>query len=240
MRVKSLLAAGALVLGLAAVPAVEAQAPQYDKVVVNLPYTVTVGDHVLQPGPYVIRQLDSPGAGGATRTLLIYSNDGRQFETSALTIPALDPLAADDTKVVLHHFGPDYYFDKVWIQGKNYGYEFPLPDEVKARMREREAPLTVAATYEAVTEAPAVAEAPAPAPAPAPAVEEPAPPQVAEAAPAPAPAPAPEVQPAEPAPPMMAQAETPRVMPETSSGWLAMLLGGGLLSGLGLALRRRA
>jgi hypothetical protein len=220
MRLKSLLAAGALVLGLAAVPAVHGQATQYDKVMVNLPYTVTIGEHVLQPGPYVIRQLDSSGAAGGTRTLLIYSNDGRQFETSALTIPVADPLAADETKVVLHHFGPDYYFDKVWIQGKVYGYEFPLPDEVKARMREQEAPLTVAATYEAVTEAPpAAAEAP---PAPPP-VEEapPPPPEVAEAPPPPPPAP-------------------PAELPETSSGWLMLLLGGGALSGLGLALRRRA
>lgn len=221
---KSLLAAGALVFGLAAVPAVHGQADQYDKVLVNLPYTVTVGGHVLQPGPYVIRQVDSSGAAGATRTLLIYSNDGRQFETSALTIPVADPLASDETKVVLHHFGPDYYFDKVWIQGKVYGYEFPLPDEVKARMREQEAPLTIAATYEAVTEAPPVAEAPPPPP-PAPVEEAPPPPEVAEAPPPPPPAP---------------PVEAPREMPVTSSGWLTLLLAGGAMSGLGLALRRRA
>jgi hypothetical protein len=232
-KMKSLLrTAGALVLGLAVIPAVtHAQSSQYDRVLVNLPYTVTVGDHVLQPGPYYIRQLDSPG--GASRVLLIYSNDGRQFETSALTIPALDPLTASDTKVVLHHFGPDYYFDKVWIQGKNYGYEFPLPDAVKARMRERLEPLTVAATYEAVAP-PVVAEAPPP-----PAVVEPAPepepPPVAEAIP-----PAPEIEPADPEPPMVAETRPPVVMPVTSSHWLMLLLGGGALSGLGLALRRKA
>ncbi|HWQ56489.1 MAG TPA: hypothetical protein VN442_22575 [Bryobacteraceae bacterium] len=216
----------ALALGLAVIPAVtEAQGPLYDKVLVNLPYTVTVGEHVLQPGPYMIRQVDSPG--GASRVLLIYSNDGRQFETSAMTIPALDPTTADNTKVVLHHFGPDYYFDKIWIQGKDYGYEFPLPDAVKARQRERMAPLTVAATYEAVPK-----EEVAQAPAPAPVQETPAPqPEVAQAPP-----PAPEPQ-ATPAPaPVVAE----RRMPETASGWLMMLLGGGALSGLGLALRRQA
>lgn len=221
MQFKSILrTAGALVLGLAAIPLAEAQAPQYDKVLVNLPYTVTVGDHVLQPGPYVIRQLDSPG--GASRVLLIYSNDGRQFETSAITIPVLDTMTPDDTKVVLHHFGPDYYFDKVWVQGKNYGYEFPLPDSVKARMREQMAPLTLAATYEA---APEVAEAPPPAVEPAPAPEPE--PEIAQVQP-----PEPEVAPAEP--------EPAPVMPTTSSGWLMMLFAGGALSGAGLALRRRA
>jgi hypothetical protein len=220
MPSKSILrTAGALVLGLAVIPAVaHAQAREFDKVLVNLPYTVTVGNHVLQPGPYVIRQVESPG--GASRVLLFHSNDGRQFETSALTIPALDTLTADDTKVVLHHFGPDYYFDKIWVQGKNYGYEFPLPDAVKARMREQMAPVTLAATYVAEEE---VAEAPPPPP-----VEEPpAEPEIAQVVP-----PAPEVAPAEP--------EPLPAMPVTSSGWLMMLLAGGALSGAGLALRRRA
>ena len=44
-----------------------------------------------------------------------------------MTIPTLDPNTARDTKVVLHHYGSDYYFDKIWVQGKDYGYEFPLP-----------------------------------------------------------------------------------------------------------------
>ena len=129
-------------------------------------------------------------------------------------------LTADDTKVVLHHFGPDYYFDKIWVQGKNYGYEFPLPDAVKARMREQMAPVTLAATYVAEEE---VAEAPPPPP-----VEEPpAEPEIAQVVP-----PAPELAPAEP--------EPLPAMPVASSGWLMMLLAGGALSGAGLALRRRA
>jgi transglutaminase/protease-like cytokinesis protein 3 len=78
---------------------------------------------------------------------LIYSDNGMKFETSAMTIPALDPNTPENTKVILHHFGNDYYFDKVWIQGKDYGYEFPVPDSVKARMNERMEPVSVAATY---------------------------------------------------------------------------------------------
>src|SRR5437764_15051527 len=73
------------------------------------------------------------------------------FETSAMTIAALDTLTPRDTKVVLHRFGNDYFFDKIWIQGKNYGYEFPLPESVKSRERERMQPVNVAARYEATT-----------------------------------------------------------------------------------------
>jgi hypothetical protein len=190
-----LLVACAAAFALAIFPAItQAQGPLYDKVIVNLPYTVTIGDHVLQPGPYVIRQAENPG--GSSQVLRFYSDDGRQFETSALTIPVEDIGTARDTKLVLHHFGQDYYMDKIWIQGKNYGYEFPLPANVKARERERLAPLTVAATYQAEAPPQEVAQAappPAPAEQPAPAPQEaPAPaPAPVEAAPAPAPAPAP-------------------------------------------------
>jgi hypothetical protein len=236
--------AGALAIFLALSHQVtRAQGPLYDRVTVDLPYTVTVGDHVLQPGSYLIRQVDSPG--GASRVLTIHSNNGMEFETSALTIPALDPTTRDDTQVVLHHFGSDYYFDKIWIQGKNYGYEFPLPDSVKARQRERMEPVTVAATYQAAAPEPQAAAQAAPPPAPAPAPE-PAP-ETAQAQPAPAPAPEPQAQPAPEPAPEVAQAQPPqptetanREMPQTSAGWLMMLLSGGLLSGTGMALRRRS
>jgi hypothetical protein len=139
-------AAAVLALGLAAWTTISnAQGPLYDRVDVNLPYTVTIGDRTLQPGQYVIQQLRS--ASGDSRVLLIYSDNGMKFETSAMTIPALDPNTARDTKVILHHFGNDYFFDKVWIQGKDYGYEFPLPDSVKARQREEMQPVSVAANY---------------------------------------------------------------------------------------------
>jgi pyruvate/2-oxoglutarate dehydrogenase complex dihydrolipoamide acyltransferase (E2) component len=232
MRLKLFLSsAGILLLALLLIaPGSFAQGPLYDKVMVNLPYKVTVGDHVLPPGDYVIRQL--PSEGGASRVLLIYSDNGMKFETSAMTIPAMQLNTPEDTKIVLHHFGPDYYFDKVWIQGKNYGYEFPLPDSVKARSRERMEPINVAARYEAVPEQPKETAAATPPP---------------QAEPAPAPAPAPEQPATQPAPapqPQEQAAVTPppsaeRTMPTTAANWLLMLLGGGTLSGAGLMLRRR-
>jgi hypothetical protein len=144
-----MITAGVVALGLAAwnTPS-KAQGPMYDRVKVNLPYSVTVGDRTLQPGDYVIQQLRDQS--GGSRVLLIYSDNGMKFETSAMTIPALDQNTPESTKVVLHHFGNDYYFDKVWIQGKDYGYEFPVPDSVKARERERMQPISVAATYSTV------------------------------------------------------------------------------------------
>jgi len=147
MNVRNLaITATALIVGMAGTfVAVRAQGPLYDKVIVDLPYTVSVRGTTLQPGHYEIRQLASADN---SRVLQIFSNDGMKLETSVMTIPALDNNTLEKTTVILHHFGNDYYFDKVWIQGKNYGYEFPVPDEVKARERERMAPVNVAATYE--------------------------------------------------------------------------------------------
>jgi hypothetical protein len=216
----------------------------YDRVNVDLPYTVTIGDHTLQPGNYVIQQLH--GEGGERRVLLIYSDSGMKFETSAMTIPTVDMNTPEDTKVVLHHYGPEYYFDKIWIQGKNYGYEFPLPDSVKARERERMQPISVAAQYQAVppqaettaqsTETTTVTP-----------VTPPAEPQtttesqtttMAQNTPPPAEA--------TPAPPQentanreMDESQKTNTMPATSAGWLMMLLGGGALSGAGMMLRRK-
>src|SRR5262249_56060244 len=121
------------------------------------------------------------------RVLLIYSDSGMRFETSAMTIPCLDINTARDTRVILHHFGNDYYFDKIWIQGKDYGYEFPLPNSVKQREKEAMQPVTVAATYQSVAAETAVekkttTEEAAPAPVTPPAAP-------AEAAPAPPPPP---------------------------------------------------
>jgi hypothetical protein len=269
MKIRNMaIAAGVLALGTAAwlTPA-KAQGPMYDRVQVNLPYTVTIGDRTLQPGDYIIQQLRDTG--GNSRVLLIYSDRGMKFETSAMTIPALDINTARDTKVVLHHFGPDYYFDKIWIQGKDYGYEFPLPDSVKARERERMEPVSVAANYQAtpstdVTSSATTAQATTAATnqrtstattnqatsAANNQATSAATTQATTAATARATSAAqqPTTAQATTQPQTMAQATAPAAepnanreapaMPHTSAGWLGMLLAGGTLSGVGLKLRR--
>ncbi|SRR5581483_4720850 len=253
-----LLSISAMLLGLAAfTTAGRAQGPLYDRVTVDLPYTVTIGDHTLQPGNYVIRQMPSAGN---SRVLLIYSDNGTKFETSAMTIPTLDNRTPEDTKVVLHHYGNDYYVDKIWIQGKNYGYELPLPESVKARERERMQPATVAGTYQAVpAEQPAQTQPPAEAQPPAqaeqPASAQPVAPSTQPAQPA-EPSTQPEAaepqQPVTPpvttAPPTQPQsagqgtadrAEQERI-PATADNWAFLIVAGVVLGAAGLLLRRRA
>src|SRR4051794_36181749 len=95
--------------------------PLYDRIHVKPPYKVTLQNTTLAPGDYTIQQL--PSAAGDSRVLLFYTDQGTKFETSAMTIPALDNKTPDDTKVVLNHVGDDYYISKIWVQGKDYGYE---------------------------------------------------------------------------------------------------------------------
>jgi hypothetical protein len=210
-----------------------AQGPLYDKVTVNLPYAVTVNGTVLQPGEYVIRQHEDPAG---SRVLHFFVDGGMKLETTAMAIPTLDNRTPEHTKLVLDHVGDNYYLHKIWVQGKDYGYEFPLPREIRQREMERSAPATVVAqTTEQKTEStiaqnetakeevkteenteiaqatPAPAPEPTPAPAPAPEVRE-----QADQAPAPA----------EP------------TMPHTATNWLGLALGGGLLAASGLALRQ--
>jgi len=209
-----------------------------------MPYSVTIGDKVLQPGQYVIQQ--NRDAGGGSRVLLIYSDNGMKFETSAMTIPALDPDTARDTKVVLHHYGSDYYFDKIWVQGKDYGYEFPVPSSVKSREKERMASVSVPATYSntpvttaaTTTDTTATTDTTVASSTPPPSTEtRVATPDTVAATP-----PATDANSADRAindTPAPVETPAPTSMPATSAGWLMMLLGGGSLSGIGMALRRR-
>ncbi len=209
-----LLTTGALAAGLAIGSiGAYAQGPLYDKVTVDLPYSVTINNTVLQPGHYVIRQMEDGGTN--SRVLMIFGDNGLKLQASSLTIPTYEINTPGKTSVVLHHLGNDYYFDKVWIEGKNYGYEFPLPDSVKNRQREQLQPYTVAATYQpAPKEEPKVVAENTPPPEPAP-VEE----AVITPPPAPEPAPAP-------------------AMPHTAGNWLALMLSGGMLSGAGMMIRK--
>ncbi len=251
MKIRSLAPASAalLVLGAAGwiLPHVLAQ-PMWDMVTVTLPYTVAVGDKTLAPGDYIIKQMESADD---SPVLMIYNDHGMKFQTMAMTVKTLDPNTPQDTSVTLHHIGDNYYIDKVWIEGKNYGYQIPLPKNVKERATEAAAVSvpaktgSSAATTASTTDTASTSSADTPPPPPAP----PAEPVASTPPPQPTPAPEPQAstdtqQPTPtPAPASSddnsANREKQPEMPSTSAGWLAILLMGGTLSGTGMMLRRR-
>ena len=115
-----------------------------DGIKVTLPEPVTVGDVVLEPGEYEIRRASMH----QDQVLRFFSNDKLRHETTVLTVPTFNREAPEESKIVLHHIGDKYYFDKIWMEGKNYGYEFVLPDRVRALQKELS--VSVPARYEAV------------------------------------------------------------------------------------------
>jgi len=218
-------------LGIFALSAL-AQGPMYDKVTVNLPYAVTVNGTVLQPGEYVIRQHEDPAG---SRVLHFFNDGGMKLETTAMAIPTLDNRTPEHTKLILDHVGESYYLHKIWVQGKDYGYEFPLPREIRQREIERNAPATIVAqSTEQKSEATTVAQNET--------VKEEPRTEIAQAAPAPAPEPTPAPEPA-PAPVVREQADqapapAEPTMPHTATNWFSLAIGGALLAASGLALRR--
>jgi hypothetical protein len=230
----------------------------WDIVKVNVPYSVTINGKTLPPGEYTIKQQQGPDN---SPVLEIYNGSGTKFNTSAMTIHTVDPDTPTKTSVSFHHIGDSYYLDKVWIAGKNYGYEIPLPNSVREREKEAEsvsvpadvsttslsatatdtntAPPpatdnTAATTTDTTTPPPATDTTTATTPEPTPAPE-PAP----QATPVPQPAPAsPDENSANREKRADDTGNTPD-MPATSAGWLAMLLSGGTLSSAGMMLRRK-
>ena len=106
-----------------------------DKVIVDLPYRVILDDKTtLEPGEYSIRQLSDSGGG---RYVLQIRKDDFEHEALVSSIPATENKTQEDTQVMLHKLSDgSYRFDKIWVQGKDYGYEFPLPEAIRNRERE--------------------------------------------------------------------------------------------------------
>jgi len=145
MKTKSFVpTAGAMAIAFATwlAPGLVQAQPMEDRIEVNLPYSVTVGDKTLPPGDYTIKRLPS---NGSSRVLVFYSDSGMKFETLALPFAALDINTARETKLELNHVGDDYYVHKIWIQGKDYGYELPVPRGLKARQNEQMAKVNLPA-----------------------------------------------------------------------------------------------
>jgi len=123
--------------------------PLHTQVTVNLPYQVRLGDKILEPSEYVFRQLS-----GTVLQIVKNPHDGanRQVEATVITLPTEQNKASEDTLVVLQRFGNNYYFDKIWVQGRGSGYEFPLPESVKSLERERS--MTLSARLEPMGQEP--------------------------------------------------------------------------------------
>jgi len=102
-----------------------------DKVKVQFEHEVHVNNQVLPPGHYTIEEMS--GKENNSNVLQIFTDDGQKFETSFMTIDAVKKNPPPkQTKVVLQRIGNDYYLDKIWIEGKRYGYQVPLSEQAQS------------------------------------------------------------------------------------------------------------
>jgi hypothetical protein len=209
-----------------------AQGPVGDEIVVTLDRAAMVGSHTLNAGEYTIRQVTSASN---PRVLQFTSDHGTKLEATVTAIPIFQTIPAAENRVVLDNEGATPRLDRIWIQGKNYGYEFPGKAMAGATAASTDTGLRMEARFDVPPAQPAAEVArnePAPAPAPAPR-EEPA---------APAPEPTSQAAPAQPEQTPPAAEPAPATLPQTSLG-----LGNVLLTGLALlaiagilSIRRRA
>ena len=110
----------ALVLGLGFfLPAASGQT--LDTVKVTLPFETSVGAAVLPAGDYTIREVDNPEG-----SVLEFTSTSGHYGALALAnrVPTVNGQPAPKTEVVLRHDGSKYVPAAIWLQDRDYGYEF--------------------------------------------------------------------------------------------------------------------
>lgn len=132
-----------LIVVLASVTVAQAQT-LVDRITVDMPYRVAVADKILEPTKLEIREVSD-------RVLQFFNSNEMKVEATVITIPTFDNKPSPQTRVVLRKYGDnEYYVEKIWLQGRNYGYEFLVPERVRSWEREHAMAPSVAATYEEV------------------------------------------------------------------------------------------
>ena len=108
----------AVFLGIGTSPAA---AQMVDIIRVTLPHGATVGTTTLPAGDYTIRDLTDRGSSSAVFQIL--SEKGSSVTAVVMRISEPNNKRADHTQVILQHSGNTYQMDKIWLEGRDYGYE---------------------------------------------------------------------------------------------------------------------
>lgn len=148
-----------------------AQGPITDQVVVNFSSPVMVGNNLLAPGEYKIRQLPT----AANPRILEFSSDnGTKVQATVTAIAALDQLNMKATSVEVDHGQGTAYVKRVWVEGQSYGYELLPPSNGNTMEARNLSGIRITGNYtpenQQVAQArttPAETATPAPTPAPA-------------------------------------------------------------------------
>jgi hypothetical protein len=105
-----------------ALTAVSASAQTERKRGINIPFSFTVGTKTLPAGRYRVE----PHRGDSDRVWLVQSTDGRA-SALVMTMSAQARTTPEDTKLVFHRYGDQYFLSQIWTPGGNTGRELLMP-----------------------------------------------------------------------------------------------------------------
>lgn len=99
----------------------------------ELPHAVMVGKHVLPPGTYRFEPLEIAGSELPVLSIRAKGDERKTVNIAAMVEPAFKEIAPPETKATYYHIGDNYYFNRIFVRGLNYGFRFELPKGVKAQ-----------------------------------------------------------------------------------------------------------
>jgi len=88
-----------------------------DKIRANIPFDFIVADQRFSAGEYLIGNANQDSDNGV---MLIHSMKG-SANAFRLTIPVSTLAIKDETKLVFHRYGDQYFLSEVWLAGTNTG-----------------------------------------------------------------------------------------------------------------------
>ena len=90
--------------------------------VINIPFSFIVGQKTLPAGEYTVE----PNRKDSDNVWLVQSREGH---ASALftTSPVRASDAQEETKLVFHNYGGQYFLSQIWTAGGNTGRELQMP-----------------------------------------------------------------------------------------------------------------
>jgi hypothetical protein len=100
--------------------AANAQSLQY-KMTAKIPFEFTVANKKLPAGEYSVRRAQQTSG---DLVLQIDSKDGRE-SISRLTIPVNTLEPTNESRLVFHRYGDEYFLFEIWPAGGNTGRELP-------------------------------------------------------------------------------------------------------------------
>jgi hypothetical protein len=111
---------GFVLIGASLLSASAAQAQQY-RVKADVPFDFVIGNQAHKAGSYDIERLSQ------TDSVLMVDSASERKATIVNVIPCSEAAWAKTTKLIFHRSGDTYFLYRVWIEGRQFGSEFPTP-----------------------------------------------------------------------------------------------------------------